>query len=639
MEIAVERIAGIRHGSFIYKSEDNYLFHLYKERTYRCRKSKPSHTGCLARLNQTGDSYRMTGEHNHPSEEEEIRRLAVRTECKEQAATQPERPKAIFESVRQRHPDAVIGYNPALERAMQRSKRRVQPPIPHSLDEAEALLNDSPTYRRTLYGEAEFFKGRLSTATGTAFMFISMAILPLIRTTKEIHADGTFQVVPDLFYQLLTIQVMAYGRAFPVAYVLMTEKTAELYNLVMQRFLEVVRETVPGEGFQVELCVSDFEEAILGSMHRAFPLARSRGCWFHFGQAIYRKACEIGLQALYKTNATVKRIVQLLIALALLPAERAYQAFQEIQQRNADALLSEAPEIRAMILQLYQYMGGYWFTVQGPQRFSVHGDTWRTNNNVESFNRWFNARCGGNRSNFWSFIRHLQDCDASWTRDLQAEQAGQETARPQTAKNRRRDARIARLTQDLQANRLQDYEFLQLTSSMFEPDRVPTRVRRAATNPVAQQQPVEQLEDPPPEEREDPPAEQREDLPVQQQGDGGNMVVRRQNPLRLRHPPARLGDAAIIVRPHRGRPAAPARPQNDIIDQPVQRPRGRPRARAVAVPVDVAEAVPAALPAALPADLPANLPNALPVAPVPQVLDLPVLPIPPVEDLLLCPQF
>ena len=64
----------------------------------------------------------------------------------------------------------------------------------------------------------------------------------------------------------------------------MTEKTAELYNLVMQRFLEVVRETVPGEGFQIELCVSDFEEAILGSMHRAFPLARSRGCWFHFGQ-------------------------------------------------------------------------------------------------------------------------------------------------------------------------------------------------------------------------------------------------------------------------------------------------------------------------------------------------------------------
>lgn len=72
-------------------------------RTYRCRKSKLSHTGCLARLNQTGDSYRMTGEHNHPSEEEEIRRLAVRTECKEQAATQPERPKAIFESVRQRY--------------------------------------------------------------------------------------------------------------------------------------------------------------------------------------------------------------------------------------------------------------------------------------------------------------------------------------------------------------------------------------------------------------------------------------------------------------------------------------------------------------------------------------------------------
>lgn len=64
----------------------------------------------------------------------------------------------------------------------------------------------------------------------------------------------------------------------------MTSKTADLYQAVMDRILEVMNEASPGEGTAVELIVSDYEEAILSSLGRAFPTARIRGCWFHFGQ-------------------------------------------------------------------------------------------------------------------------------------------------------------------------------------------------------------------------------------------------------------------------------------------------------------------------------------------------------------------
>jgi hypothetical protein len=39
-----------------------------------------------------------------------------------------------------------------------------------------------------------------------------MAMLPLLRTAVEVHADETFKVVPEIFYQLFTIHTIANGK-------------------------------------------------------------------------------------------------------------------------------------------------------------------------------------------------------------------------------------------------------------------------------------------------------------------------------------------------------------------------------------------------------------------------------------------
>jgi hypothetical protein len=78
--------------------------------------------------------------------------------------------------------------------------------------------------------------------------------------------------------------------------------------------------------------------------------------------------------------------------------------FQAIQQENAADLQLESQEIQDAVQRLYVYWAGYWLVRQTPARFSVNGDKSRTNNEVENWNRWFNARCHGHRQNFWAFI-------------------------------------------------------------------------------------------------------------------------------------------------------------------------------------------------------------------------------------------
>lgn len=91
-------------------------------------------------------------------------------------------------------------------------------------------------------------------------------------------------------------------QGFPVAYVLMSNKSAALYHAVMDRILEILREMDPDDdNFAVELMISDFEEAIMGAMQRAFPNARARGCWFHFAQVCYNQTTHFTSYIILKT--------------------------------------------------------------------------------------------------------------------------------------------------------------------------------------------------------------------------------------------------------------------------------------------------------------------------------------------------
>ena len=67
----------------------------------------------------------------------------------------------------------------------------------------------------------------------------------------------------------------------------MTDKTLELYQLVMAKITEILNDLDHEEGFAVELMISDFESGIISSMQMTFPNGRAWRCWYHYGQVSF----------------------------------------------------------------------------------------------------------------------------------------------------------------------------------------------------------------------------------------------------------------------------------------------------------------------------------------------------------------
>ena len=110
-------------------------------------------------------------------------------------------------------------------------------------------------------------------------------------------ADGTFKVVPSIFFQLYTIHFeLAPGRNPAVIYCLVQNKTQVAYD----RMLNEVKRMIPL--VSPERTLLDFERAAINAFRSAFPNATVTGCYFHLTQSAMRKVNEIGMKDDYENS-------------------------------------------------------------------------------------------------------------------------------------------------------------------------------------------------------------------------------------------------------------------------------------------------------------------------------------------------
>lgn len=123
-------------------------------------------------------------------------------------------PKRILEMARSVHLEARIALSPALERRIQREKRSNQPLPLVSIDDMMESMEFHPVFKETIRGDL-FFHGTVRSdedddVPGVGLIFVSLLLLGQLGEATSMHLDGTFHTVPALFYQLLTIHVIAY---------------------------------------------------------------------------------------------------------------------------------------------------------------------------------------------------------------------------------------------------------------------------------------------------------------------------------------------------------------------------------------------------------------------------------------------
>jgi hypothetical protein len=98
----------------------------------------------------------------------------------------------------------------------------------------------------------------------------------------QVMIDGTFKSAPSGFCQLLTIHGRIFGKTFPIVYILLKNKTEELYCLAFLKLKELLK-------LNPKQCIMDFEKALKNSVSKCFPGCELHGCLFHYGQSLWRR--------------------------------------------------------------------------------------------------------------------------------------------------------------------------------------------------------------------------------------------------------------------------------------------------------------------------------------------------------------
>ncbi|EFA12201.1 hypothetical protein TcasGA2_TC005116 [Tribolium castaneum] len=138
----------------------------------------------------------------------------------------------------------------------------------------------------------------------------------MLELNKDIiFGDGTFDKVPNMFYQLYTWHAQIGSSYRPCIYILLLRKDTKISD----KMFKIMKQLVPNMVSQKILL--DFEKACMNAARTAFPESEKKGCYFHLCQSLIRKINSVGLKTEYESDIDVKLRLKSLVALAFVPMQ------------------------------------------------------------------------------------------------------------------------------------------------------------------------------------------------------------------------------------------------------------------------------------------------------------------------------
>ena len=214
--------------------------------------------------------------------------------------------------------------------------------------------------------------------------------------------DGTFDSVPTMFKQLYTIHAEVDGSVFPVVFVLMEERSTEAYECVFNALKE--------RGLVFKTFMTDFESASRNAARNVFGDVVVKGCWFHFTQAIMRRAKKIGLEGAYRTSAFVNATIRRLFGLPFVARDDVEAALCAVENT---LVLCPDDGVRQKLLELMRYFRATWMGKYKPHEWSQFNDVvLRSNNWSEAFHAALSRRFVRAHPNVRVVVEALKNVEA-----------------------------------------------------------------------------------------------------------------------------------------------------------------------------------------------------------------------------------
>nr|XP_034299172.1 uncharacterized protein LOC117680748 [Crassostrea gigas] len=177
----------------------------------------------------------------------------------------------------------------------------------------------------------------------------------------------------------------------PLAFILMSGKRKTDYAKV----LSVLLDHMPRQP-KVDSVVVDFEAGLWQAIRETMPDLEIHGCAFHWTQAVWRKATEIGLSSAYRHDDGTHDLIRMVLGLPFLPENHIAPAFRQLRG------LATTPQLE----ELMTYLEETWITnpMWPTKCWSVYRQSIRTNNDVEGWHRRLNDKSPNGQLPFYILV-------------------------------------------------------------------------------------------------------------------------------------------------------------------------------------------------------------------------------------------
>lgn len=138
-------------------------------------------------------------------------------------------------------------------------------------------------------------------------IFTTKRNLRVLSRCEHWLCDGTFQTVPLVFFQLYTVHGLHDTKTFPLIYILTENKKKQTYIRALRIIATLRRNLAP------KRVICDFELAFLLALSEVFPDADVQGCFFHFGQCLWRSLQSLGLAERYISDEDFSLHVRIIV--------------------------------------------------------------------------------------------------------------------------------------------------------------------------------------------------------------------------------------------------------------------------------------------------------------------------------------
>ncbi|CAI6377539.1 unnamed protein product [Macrosiphum euphorbiae] len=164
---------------------------------------------------------------------------------------------------------------------MRKARKQAVPPLPSTLRELGEYLDLN--INRYQCNNQPFYQEWIVDGNGNfSVMFACQDIIDAVvnQGATELHADGTFKVVPSVptCRQLFIIHLILQNHSIPICFVLMETKTEVAYKKVLGQFKTKFPNVRPTS------IMIDFETGLHNAFQQTYPEATILSCWFHFVQ-------------------------------------------------------------------------------------------------------------------------------------------------------------------------------------------------------------------------------------------------------------------------------------------------------------------------------------------------------------------